>query len=69
LGFIERFNGSLQLTVRDMYVSRNLGEVHEQAEQWLTDYSTEIPHDSFGWLTTAEFRKYHESGTSQLGWH
>lgn len=45
-GFIERFNGSFRRGVLDMHVFRNLGEVREQAERWLADYNTEIPHDS-----------------------
>jgi len=40
-GFIERFNGSFRRGVLDMHVFRNLGEVREQAEQWLADYNTE----------------------------
>lgn len=68
-GFIERFNGSFRRGVLDMHVFRNLGEVREQAEQWLADYNTEIPHDSLGGLTPAEFRQYHEPETSNLAWH
>ena len=59
-GFIERFNGSFRRGVLDMHVFRNLGEVYEQAEQWLTDYNTGMPHDSLGGLTPAEFCQYHE---------
>ena len=68
-GFIERFNGSFRRGVLDMLVFRNLGEVCEQAERWLADYNTEIPQDSLGGLTPAEFRQYHEPATSNLAWH
>jgi hypothetical protein len=30
--------------------------VREHAELWLADYNREIPHDSLGGLTPAEFR-------------
>jgi len=33
-----------------------VNEVNGGAEQWLADYNTEIPHDSLGGLTPAEFR-------------
>ena len=68
-GFIERFNGSFRRGVLDMHAFRNLGEVREQAELWLADYNTEIPHDSLGGLTPAEFRQHHEPETSNLAWH
>ena len=54
-GFIERFDGSFRRGVLDMHVFCNPGEVYEQAEQWLTDYNTGMPHDSLGGLTPAEF--------------
>jgi putative transposase len=38
-----------------MHVFCNLTEVRKQAEQWLADYNTEIPHDSPGGLTPAEY--------------
>ncbi len=65
-GFIERFNGSFRRGVLNMRVFRNLGEVCKQAEQWLADYHTKIPHDSLGGLTPAEFLQYHEPETSNL---
>jgi len=68
-GFIERFNGSFRRGVLDMPVFRNLGEVREQAEQWLADYNTEMPRDSLGGLPPAELRQYHEPETSNLAWH
>ncbi len=69
LPIIERFNDSFRRGVLDMHVFRNVGEVREQAEQWLADYNTEIPHDSLGGLKPAEFRQYHEPETSNLAWH
>ncbi|SKB33037.1 Transposase and inactivated derivatives [Luteibacter sp. 22Crub2.1] len=68
-GFSERFNGSLRRGVLGMHVFRNLTEVREQAELWLVDYNREIPHDSLGGLTPAEFRQKNDPATSGYGWH
>lgn len=59
-GFIERFNGSYQRGVLDMHIFRTLSEVREQTEHWLADYNQQIPHDSLGGLTPAEFRDQHQ---------
>ncbi len=67
-GFIERFNGSFRRGVLDMHVFRNLTEVREQAEPWLADYNREIPHDSLGRLTLAEFRQQNDPATSAYVW-
>ncbi|SKB29200.1 integrase core domain-containing protein, partial [Luteibacter sp. 22Crub2.1] len=68
-GFIERFNGSFRRGVLDMHVFRNLSEVREQAETWLADYNGEIPHDSLGGLTPAEFRQQNDPAASGYGWN
>ena len=68
-GFIERFNGSFRCGVLDMHVFRNLTEVREQAERRLADYNREIPHNSLGRLTTAEFRIQNDPATYNLAWH
>jgi putative transposase len=52
-----------------MHVFRNLTEGREQAELWLTDYNREIPHDSLGGLTPAEFRHQNDPAASGYGWH
>jgi putative transposase len=52
-----------------MHVFRNLTEVREQAELWLADYNREIPHDSLGGLTPAEFRQQNDPATLGYGWH
>lgn len=68
-GFIERFNGSYRRGVLDMYVFRNLTEVREQTERWLSDYNEQIPHDALNDLTPTEYRLHHRPETSSLGWH
>jgi putative transposase len=67
-GFIERFNGSFRRGVLDMHVFRNLTEVREQAETWLTDYNREVPHNSLGGLTPVEFRQQNDPAASGYGW-
>ncbi|MBZ2548252.1 IS3-like element ISXca2 family transposase, partial [Xanthomonas perforans] len=68
-GFIERFNGSYRRGVLDMHLFRTLSEVREQTEHWLADYNQQIPHDSLGGLTPAEFRDQHQPQTSSFSWH
>ncbi|RJL80578.1 integrase core domain-containing protein, partial [Xanthomonas vasicola] len=41
----------------------------QQTEHWLADYNQQIPHDSLGGLTPAEFRDQHQPQTSNFGWH
>ncbi|TQV26384.1 integrase core domain-containing protein, partial [Xanthomonas perforans] len=68
-GFIERFNGSYRRGMLDMHLFRTLSEVREQTEHWLADYNQQIPHDSLGGLTPAEFRDQHQPQTSSFSWH
>ena len=68
-GYIERFNGSYRKGVLDMYVFRNLNEVRERSEYWLSDYNEQIPHDALDDLTPVEYRLHHQPETSSFGWH
>lgn len=68
-GFIERFNGSYRCGVLDTHVFRTLSEVRECTEQCLADYSHEIPHDSLGGLTPAEFCIQNDPATSGYSRH
>lgn len=67
-GVIERFNGSFRCGVLDMHVFKKLTEVREQAELWLADYTREIPHDSLGGLTPAQFRQQNDPATLGYVW-
>lgn len=67
--FIERFNCSYRRGVLDMHIFRTLSEVREQTEQWLADYNQQIPHDSLGGLTPAQFGAQYQSQTSNFSWH
>jgi putative transposase len=51
-----------------MHVFRKLTEVREQAELWLADYTREIPHDSLGGLTPAQFRQQNDPATVGYVW-
>lgn len=69
-GFIERrFNGSYRRGVLDMHVFLTLNEVREHTEQWLADYNREIPDDSLGGPTPAEFRLQNGPAAPGLPWH
>lgn len=68
-GFIERFNRSYREGVLDMYVFRNLNEVRQRTEIWMTDYNEQLPHDSLGDLTPVEYRVLHQPETSSFNWH
>ncbi|MEA9861312.1 transposase [Xanthomonas campestris pv. raphani] len=59
-GFIERFNGSYTRGVLDTHILRTLSEFRERTEHWLADYNQQIPYDSLGGLTPAEFRDQHQ---------
>jgi putative transposase len=48
--FIERFNRSLRNEVLDLYLFRNLAEVHEIVSQWRRQYNEDRPHDALGGL-------------------
>ena len=67
-GFIEPFNGSFRRGVLDMYAFRSLIEVREQVEQWIPDYSNDIPQGRLDGLTPAEYRVQNDPATSDLAW-
>jgi putative transposase len=54
-GFIERFNRTFREEVLDMYVFRNIGEVRQITENWLTEYNEKRPHEALGNMTPKEY--------------
>jgi len=54
-GFIERFNRTYRTEVLDMFVFKQLKEVQEITESWVTEYNEERPHESLGNLTPKEY--------------
>lgn len=43
--YVERFNRTYRDEILNMYVFRNLTEVRELPESWMTEYNDERPHD------------------------
>ncbi|WP_460943100.1 integrase core domain-containing protein [Spirosoma daeguense] len=42
---------------RSAYLFRNLAQVREVIDNWLTVYNTERPHQSSGFITPVEFKQ------------
>lgn len=53
--FVERFNRTYREEVLDFYVFRQLSEVREITERWLSEYNEERPHESLSDLTPQEY--------------
>ncbi len=54
--FIERFNRTYRTEVLYFYLFRTLNEAREITERWLTEYTSERPHESLNNLTPEEYR-------------
>ena len=57
--YVERFNRTYRDEILNMYVFRNLTEVRELTESWMTEYNDERPHDSLEDLTPWEYLAKH----------
>ena len=40
--FVKRFNGSYRRAILDAYIFRNLNDVRELIESWMTDYNVDV---------------------------
>lgn len=58
--YVERFNRTYRDEILNMYVFRNLTEVRELTESWMTEYNDERPHDSLEDLTPWEYLARHQ---------
>ena len=45
-GYIERCNGNIRRELLNAYVFKSLSEVREKAEEWMTDYNYNRPHEA-----------------------
>ncbi len=53
--FIERFNGSYRHEILSIYTFKNLKEVEEVTEEWITEYNYHRPHNSLKNLSPKEY--------------
>jgi putative transposase len=53
--YIERKNGSIRRELLDTYMFSSLNEVRLMTEEWRTDYNTERPHKSLGYLSPLNY--------------
>jgi len=53
--YIERFNRTYREEVLDFYLFKNLNEVREITEQWISQYNKERPHQSLKNMTPVEY--------------
>ena len=53
--YIERFNRTYREEVLDFYIFKNLNQVREITEKWMSQYNTERPHQSLKYMTPIEY--------------
>ena len=53
--YIERKNGSIRRELLNAYLFGSLAEVRILSEEWRTDYNTERPHKSLGYLSPFKY--------------
>jgi len=62
--YIERKNGSMRRELLNTYLFNSLAEVRILAEEWRTDYNTERPHKSLGYLSPIRYAALKQSQTA-----
>lgn len=55
--YIERKNGSVRRELLNAYIFYSLNQVREMTQEWQTDYNTERPHKSLGYLSPLTYAK------------
>ena len=64
--YIERKNGSIRRELLNAYLFYSLTEVRTMSKQWQTDYNTERPHKSLGYLSPVSFAEQHYKSTDDV---
>lgn len=62
--YIERKNGSIRRELLNAYLFNSLEEVRVMSEEWRTDYNTERPHKSLGYLSPFKYAEMKGSQTA-----
>ncbi|WP_442903587.1 integrase core domain-containing protein [Gilliamella sp. Pas-s25] len=55
-GYIEQFNRTYRTELLDLYLFNNLEQVRKIAEEWLTSYNTERPHEALNNMMPIEYK-------------
>lgn len=58
--YVEHFNRTYQNEILNMYAFRNISEVRQLTESWMTECDDERPHDSLEDLTPWEYLAMHQ---------
>jgi putative transposase len=61
--FIERFNKTYSMKCSMPIYLKNIREVREITENWITIYNEERPHSSFGRIPPRDYRAKAENNT------
>lgn len=65
--YIERKNGSIRRELLNAYLFYSLNEVRSMCTEWRTDYNTERPHKSLGYLSPEKYaQQYYQSSSNEL---
>ena len=62
--YIERKNGSMRRELLNAYLFNSLAEVRAMSEEWRTDYNTERPHKSLGYLSPVKYAELKNRGAA-----